>query len=117
EMVASVMELGSVYRRADGTGHVQRGIQRFGGARNDSRPDRLQFQGLGQGKHFRWPLSGRQEAFRVTSIAWPGPDGELERADMGTVFFRHLPDVEKLDFSPNPRFLKTVEGDYNLIEV
>jgi hypothetical protein len=36
---------------------------------------------------------------------------------MGTVFFRSLPDLEAVTFAPNPRFLKTVEGDYNLIDV
>ncbi len=117
EMVASVMELGSVYRRADGTGRLQRGIHRFGGARNDSRPDRIQFEGFGQGRHFRWPLTGRQEAFRITSIAWPNAHGKLERADMGTVYYRKIPDVEAVDFATNPRFLKTVEGDYNLIDI
>lgn len=117
EMVASVLELGSVYRRVDGTGYLQRGQHSFGGARNDSRPDRLQLTGMGEGKHFRWPLSGRQDAFRITSVAWQDPQGELERADMGTIFFHSLPDAAQVDFHPNPRFLKTVEGDYNLIDV
>jgi hypothetical protein len=119
EMLTSVFELGSVYRRADGTGLVRRGEHHFGGARNDSRPDRLQFTGLAEGRHFRWPLGGRQESFRVTSIAWPGagPDSALEEADMGTVFFHNIPDLESVTFAPNPRYIKTVEGDYNLIDV
>lgn len=124
EMVASSMELGSLYTRLDGSGMVRRGIQRFGGARNDSRPDRLQFQGFGPGKSFRWPLTGRQEALRVTRIAEPVPEGErgedgaAERdLDMDLAFFRYRPDTSTPSFDDNPRFLKTVEGDYNLIDV
>ncbi|MEM9487515.1 MAG: hypothetical protein AAGC55_00155 [Myxococcota bacterium] len=132
EMIASAMELGSIYNRADGTGTLKRGIHRFGGSRNDSRPDRLQFKGFGQGRHFRWPLTGKQDAFQVTAITWPrdSSDGRTEpagqdddsgddmvAADMGTVYFRHLPDIDAVDFHPNPRYIKTVEGDYNLIDV
>lgn len=117
EMIASAVELGSRYRRADGTGTLTRGIHHFGGARNDSRPDRLQFTGLGEGRHFRWPIEGRQESFRVTSLAWPNERGALQRADMGTVYYKSIPNLEAVDFTPNPRFLKTVEGDYNLIDV
>lgn len=113
EMFASALELGSTYRRLDGTGRVYRGIHSFGGARNDSRPDRIQFTGPAPGRGFRWPLTGRQEDFVVRSITWA--DGE--KADMGTVFYRDLPDVEGVDFRPNPRYMKTVEGDYNLISV
>jgi hypothetical protein len=112
EMVASAMELGSTYRRVDGGGRIQRGIHRFGGARNDSRPDRLQFQGHGQGKSFRWPLGGRKDAFCVAAIERDG-----ESLDVGRVFSRQLPDDETLDFAPNPAYLKTVEQDYNLIDV
>jgi hypothetical protein len=117
EMLASVVALGSVYVRTDGTGVVQRGVHRFGGARNDSLPDRLQLHVLTPGRHFRWPPSTREESFRVTSIAWPDPHGGLRKADMGTVFLRDLPDVENIDFRPNPRFRETVEGDYNVIDV
>ncbi|MCA9709552.1 MAG: hypothetical protein KDK70_27185 [Myxococcales bacterium] len=113
EMVASVIELGSVYARIDGTGQLQRGIHHFGGSRNDSRPDRLQFTGLGPGASFRWPLGGRRDTFRVTAIELP----EGGRPDMGTVFFRYLPDVEQISFEKNPRYVKTVEGDYNIIDV
>ena len=113
EMVASAIELGSTYRHIDGTGYRVRGNHQFGGSRNDSRPDRLQFRGPGRGKSFRWPRRGRHEAFVVKSIEWP--DGD--KADMGTVFFRHLPDREAVSFEDNPRFLKTVEGDYNLIDI
>jgi len=112
EMVAATMELGSVYRRADGGGRLQRGVHRFGGARNDSRPDRLQFLGPGDGKSFRWPLGGRKDALRVMGIERDG-----EPLDVGRVFFRQLPDMEALDFAPNPAFLKTVEQDYNVIDV
>jgi hypothetical protein len=119
EMLASIMELGSVYVRADGTGIVQRGVHRFGGARNDDLPDRLQLAGPQSGRHFRWPVVGRarEEAFRVISIALPDARGRMQKADMGTVFFRNLPDVQNIDFRPNPRFRETVEGDYNVIDV
>lgn len=117
EMLASVVALGSVYVRTDGTGVVERGLHRFGGARNDSLPDRLQLQGPGRGRHLRWPWTTRQETFRVTSIAWPDARGTLHKADMGTVFFRDLPDLDNMDFHPNPRFVETVEGDYNVIDV
>ena len=112
EMLASVMELGSNYQRLDGSGTMRRGVQRFGGARNDSRPDRLQFQGFGAGKSFRWPLSGGQDAFTVVSIEHDG-----EQLDPDAVFYRYTADLDAVDFAENPRFLKTVEGDYNLIDV
>lgn len=112
EMVASVIELGSMYVNIDGTGWVQRGTHLFGGSRNDSRPDRLQFKGPGRGRGFRWPLSGRRDDFVVTGLSFDG-----DKADLGTVFFRHLPDLEAVEFEKNPRFLKTVEGDYNIIDV
>lgn len=117
EMLASVVALGSVYVRTDGTGVVRRGQHRFGGARNDSLPDRLQLRVQAPGRHFRWPPGALREAFRVTSIAWPDPHGGLRKADMGTVFLRDLPDVESIDFRPNPRFVETVDGDYNVIDV
>lgn len=113
EMVASVLELGSAYCRVDGTGRLVRGVHHFGGSRNDSRPDRLQFTGLGPGKSFRWPLGTRRELLHVTALELPGG----ERPDMGTVFFRHLPDLEAVSFAKNPRYIKTVEGDYNVIDV
>ncbi len=112
EMVAAVMELGSIYLRVDGSGAIKRGVHRFGGARNDSRPDRLQFLGEGPGKSFRWPLGGRRDAFVVEGIE--GPDGPL---DPKTVFFRWLPDSEALTIEANPRYMKTIEGDYNLLDV
>ncbi|MEM6997079.1 MAG: hypothetical protein AAF721_41630, partial [Myxococcota bacterium] len=82
EMVTSAIELGSQYRRIDGTGWASKGIHKFGGARNDARPDRLQFSGPGPGKSFRWPRSGRRRSFIVDKITWD--DGT--KADMGTVF-------------------------------
>lgn len=113
EMVASVLELGSSYSCIDGTGQLRRGILRFGGSRNDSRPDRLQLTGIARGKSFRWPMANRRERLRVTAIELP--DGS--RPDMGTVFFRHLPDPQAVTFRKNPRYIKTVEGDYNVIDV
>lgn len=112
EDLCSSMELGSAYARADGSGDVLMGRRMFGGARNDSRPDRLQLTGLGAGKHFRWPLSGRQESFVVTGISVGA-----EELDLDTVFCRELPDLAAVDFAANPRFLRTVEGDYNVIDV
>ncbi|MBK9364933.1 MAG: hypothetical protein IPN01_01215 [Deltaproteobacteria bacterium] len=112
EDLCSSMELGSAYAKTDGSGEVLMGRRMFGGARNDSRPDRLQLTGLAQGKHFRWPLSGRQESFVVTGVSVGGED-----LDLDTVFLRELPDLAAVDFAPNPRFLRTVEGDYNVIDV
>ncbi len=108
EMMASVLELGSVYRPFDGSRDRVLGKHEFGGARNDARPDRLQFTGLEQGKHFRWPLSGRKDAFRITGIS------EL---DPRTAFARFQADVPALEMTENPHFKKVVEGDYNLIDV
>ncbi|MCX4241484.1 hypothetical protein [Paraliomyxa miuraensis] len=113
EMLASVLELGSSYSRLDGTGQRRRGFRRFGGSRNDSRPDRLQFTGPGRGKGFRWPMGSRRELMHVTAIELP--DGQ--RPDMGTAFFRHLPELETVSFAKNPRYVTTVEGDYNVIDV
>ena len=112
EAFTSVLELGSTYRSLDGGGQYKRGVTKFGGSRNDSRPDRLQFKGAGPGRSFRWPLGGRQDSFVVSGIAFP--EGE---ADMKTVFQRCHRTADVLDFGPNPRFLRTLEGDYNLIAV
>jgi hypothetical protein len=111
ELLAGVTELGSVYQTLDGSGVIQLGIQHFGGARNDSLPDRLQFTGLGQGQHFRWPISREREAMQVTKIQHEGVPLELD-----VVFARCIADVDAVDFSPNPRYLGTVDGDYNLID-
>ena len=113
EMLASVVELGSVYRRLDGTGRQSKGLHLFGGSRNDARPDRIQWAGTSPGRGFRWPLVGRSDAFTVTGIRWA--DGA--EADMDTAFFRRVPDVRTTTFEPNPRYTKTVEGDYNIIDV
>ncbi|KIG18595.1 hypothetical protein DB30_00280 [Enhygromyxa salina] len=112
EAIASVLELGSLYQRFDGSGVIKRGITRFGGARNDSRPDRLQLTGLGQGRHVRWPLSGRQDGFTVIGMTIDG-----QPVDLDTVFFKQIPNIAKLELEDNPRFLKVIEGDYNLIDV
>ena len=112
EMVASALEFGSVYRRADGTGQLRRGEHEFGGARNDSRPDRLQFDGPSKGRGFRWPIAGRRDTFTVRRIVTVDGPIEPRRA-----FLRYDADLGALDFSPNPRYLQTIEGDYNLIDV
>ena len=113
EMVTAILELGSLYCHLDGTGELQRGVHHFGGARNDSLPDRLQFKGEGRGRSYRWPMNGRSERFTVDAIAWP--DGTS--ADMATVFLRRIPDLEQTTFATNPHWLRTVEGDYNVIDV
>lgn len=111
ELLTGVTELGSVYERMDGTGVIQLGTHRFGGARNDSLPDRLQFDGVGPGQHFRWPSSREREALQVKKIQDQG-----EPLDLDVAFARYLADVAGVDFSPNPRYLETIEDDYNLID-
>ena len=117
EMLASVVALGSAYVRTDGSGVVERGQQLLGGARNDSLPDRLLLEGRDRERDFDWPPSMRTESFQVTSIAWPDARGKLQKADMGTIFGRDVPDLEHVDFHPNPRFIDTVDDDVNLIDV
>ncbi len=112
EMLTAVMELGSMYARLDGGGRIMLGRHLFGGSRNDSRPDRLQFEGLGSGRHFRWPLGGRRDAFTITRVERGGASVDLNYA-----FFRYLPDLAAISFADNPAFLKFVEGDYSLIDV
>ncbi len=112
EMVASVMELGSLYSRADGSGTVSRGVHRFGGFRNDSRPDRIQFEGATAGRGFRWPLVTEKNAFTVKALR--ERDDEV---DLAHAFNRYVGDIEALTVEANPRYLKTVEGDYNIIDV
>ncbi|MFO7564341.1 MAG: hypothetical protein R6X02_16965 [Enhygromyxa sp.] len=111
ELLTSVTEFGSVYLRLDGSGEIRRGIQRFGGARNDNLPDRLQFDGVGPGQHLRWPFSLEREALQVTELR---EDGEL--LDLDAAFAQCHADPNQVDFSPNPRYLGTVDGDYNLID-
>lgn len=108
EALAATVELGSLYRTTDGE-HVERGVRRFGGARNDALPDRLQFEGAGE-RSFRWPITGRQESFRVSALELGG-----EQADLGQVFNRYLPDGAS--FRPNPAYRETVDGDCNVIDV
>lgn len=114
EMVASVVELGSVYVTLDGSRTLSRGETDFGGARNDSLPDRLQLQGAGPGRSVRWPPPGTrgEDAFRVRSI-----DDALGPRGMETVFDRYIADPAVPSFEENPHFLKVVEGDYALIDV
>lgn len=113
EMVASIVELGSDYMSIDGTDSGEQGMRAFGGSRNDARPDRVQFTGPSSGRGFRWPVEGRKDELVVKSIEFA--DGD--KADMGRVFYRHVADARRVDFEPNPRFLKTTEGDYNIIDV
>jgi hypothetical protein len=111
ELLTSVVELGSVYERFDGPGEIVRGIHQFGGARNDSLPDRLQFDGLQPGQHVRWPSSTKRDALQITAILEDG-----EPLDLDVAFARCVADVNAIDFHPNPRYLGTIEGDYNLID-
>lgn len=111
ELLAGVVELGSVYTRLDGSGMIQLGIHQFGGARNDSLPDRLQFDGADPGLHFRWPASREREAMQVTTIEDQGQGLALDVA-----FAAWIANLGENDFSPNPRYLGTIEGDYNLID-
>lgn len=111
ELLTAMIEFGSVYERIDGTGQVRLGIHHFGGARNDSLPDRLQFDGVRPGAHFRWPLTHEREAMEVTKISEDG-----EELDLETSFAACHADLDAVDFAPNPRYLGTVDGDYNLID-
>lgn len=111
ELLTGVVEFGSVYTRLDGSGRFVRGIHRFGGARNDSLPDRIQFRGLGVGRHFRWPITRKRDALRLLRIEQNG-----QALGLDTAFARCIPDRGAVDFHPNPRYLETVDGDYNLID-
>ncbi|MFT5457378.1 MAG: hypothetical protein ACI9K2_003871 [Myxococcota bacterium] len=112
ELLSAGLELGSTYRHVDGSmPEFQRGDHRFGGARNDSLPDRLQLYGLGEGNHVRWPRTRQATDFVVTAIRDPaGP------ADVQSAFLQHRVDPAVPSFGPNPRFSKYVEGDYALID-
>lgn len=110
EILTAIMELGSVYDTFDGSQSIVRGVTHFGGARNDSLPDRLQFQGLSQGNHFRWPLDRREDALVLEALS--GHDGPTD-----ALFQRWFADGEALTLTRNARYLKTVEGDYAVIEV
>ncbi|HWB74699.1 MAG TPA: hypothetical protein VG755_07080, partial [Nannocystaceae bacterium] len=111
EMVASVVELGSDYRSLDGTDEGEQGETAFGGARNDSRPDRLAFST--SARPLQWPGDGEADAFVVESLQLA--DGE--RADLDRVFLRWAADLRALDFAPNPRFVRTVDDDMSEIDV
>jgi len=112
EMVASAMELGSTYLPTDGSDPIRRGITRFGGARNDSRPDRFQLAGSRPGQSLRWPLSQRADTLVVTEVELKG-----EKLDLAKAFYRWHPDPEAIDFAANPRFVKTIEGDTSLLDI
>ena len=112
EMVVSAMELGSTYLPTDGSSPIRRGITRFGGARNDSRPDRIQLAGVRSGQGLRWPLSERADAFVVTELEIDG-----ESVDLGRAFYRWHPVDGAIDFAENPRFVKTIEGDTSLLDI
>jgi hypothetical protein len=111
ELLAGAVELGSIYMRLDTPGLIRRGIHKFGGARNDSLPDRLQFDGTESGRHFRWPISRDREALQVTEIQERG-----QPLDLDVAFSHRIADLAEVDFSLNPRYLGTVEEDYNLID-
>ena len=112
EMVASVIELGSDYRSLDGTDEGQTGESWFGGARNDSRSDQLAFA-TKTGRAFTWPPRSRGDAFEVVGLQL---DGTKVR-DLDGAFGRFLPDLAKVDFADNPRFVRTRDGDANEIDV
>lgn len=112
EMVASAMELGSIYLPTDGSNAIRRGITRFGGARNDSRPDRIQLAGASQGQSLRWPLSQRADTLKVTELEIDG-----EQVDLARAFYRWHPVDGVIDFEANPRFVKTIEGDTSLLDI
>jgi len=111
ELLFAATELGSRYSRLDGGGLITRGISQFGGARNNSLPDRLQFQTTTGDRHFRWPLSRQQQDFRVNRIQHAGRTLDLEAA-----FAICLADRDAVDFVANPRYLTTVDGNYNVID-
>jgi len=110
EALTALMELGSAYQPFDGSRDLVRGQTRFGGARNDSLPDRLQLQGLGPGRSFRWPLERDHDALELVAL-----DGRDHATD--DLFRRFVPDGPALRLQRNPGFIKTVEGDYNVIDV
>ncbi|MFO0636615.1 MAG: hypothetical protein U0168_27605 [Nannocystaceae bacterium] len=113
EMIASVIELGSDYRSLDGTDEGQIGESFFGGARNDSRADQLAFATARGGRPVAWPPGGGSESFVVETIE---VDGHVVR-DLDAQFRRFIPDLDTLDFAPNPRWLRTRDDDLNEIDV
>ena len=113
ELLCASLELGSDYQRIDAGAPVRRGTRRFGGSRHDARPDRLQLQGLVPGQGLRWPADSRPDRMRVVRLQ---PRGG-EPLPLGRAFARHIPSFDPLRIDENPRFLKVVDGDCNLIEV
>lgn len=110
EVLTALLELGSVYQTFDGSEPIVRGVTHFGGARNDSLPDRIQFQGLSPGRSFRWPLERDREAFTLVQV-------EGASSGIDVLFRRHEADGEAMTMVANPRFMKVVEGDYNVVDV
>lgn len=113
ELLAASLELGSDHLRLDTGALVRRGARRFGGARFDARPDRLQLQGLGPGQGLRWPVDGRSDRLRLLRLQ---PRGGAP-VPLGQAFARRVPAFDPLRIEDNPRFLKVVDGDCNLIDV
>ena len=111
EILAGALELGSVYTRVDESGEVLAGAGALGRGRRQGWSDRLQLEGLGEGRHFRWPLERRLDHFTVVAAEDGGGPW-----DMGEVFLRQLSDLEQLDFYPNPRLRRVVEERYAVIE-
>jgi hypothetical protein len=112
EMIASMLELGSDYRSLDGTDEGEQGESAFGGARNDSRPDRL-WLATASGHGTAWPSDGDADSFRITSIELA--DGT--RADLDRVFLRWTADEDAIDFAANPSFVRTLDDDMSEIDV
>ncbi|MFK7931344.1 MAG: hypothetical protein AB8H79_24390 [Myxococcota bacterium] len=113
EVLTAIMEFGSIYQPFDGSSTVSKGVTHFGGARNDALPDRLQFQGPGAGRSFRWPLERQAGAMVTTGLV----DSAAKAVPLDTAFQRWLPDGDALTLASNPLYKTTVEGDYNVIDV
>ena len=113
EMLASMLELGSDYRSLDGTDAGERGESALGGARNDEVSDRLWFSGSDGGRGTAWPDPKSAGTLRVHSLVLA--DGQ--RADLERVFLRWLPDEGAIDFSANPRFVRTIDEDMSLVDI
>lgn len=113
EMAASVIELGSEYESIDGTDEGEAGSNSFGGARNDARPDLLVFAPRRAGRSVRWPTEGGAATLRVTTLRF----GDGSKADLDRVFSRWLPDVRGVDFTANPRYVRTIDDDRVEIDV
>ncbi len=112
EMLASMLEFGSTMEVLGTNQKVERGRSRFGGARNDARPDRIQLEGLQPGASLRWPWDNLTGRMKVLGIEREGKKQNLDHA-----FAPFHPNFAPLSIEPNPDFLRTIEGDYSLISV